>query len=74
MRKVFFVVAYTIFIKSETKKLTNARKVVLKKFFNDKFESQMNNIKNWLLDSFKYSLSIVLEKSTLNFRYFNEKS
>ena len=48
--------------------------MVLKKFFNDKFESQMNNIKNWLLDSFKYSLSIVLEKSTLNFRYFNEKS
>ena len=71
---IFFVVTYTVFIKSESKKLANNRKSNLRKFWSDKFESQMNNVKNWLLESFKYSLSIVLEKANLNFKFFHEKS
>lgn len=74
LRKVFFAVTYTIFIKSEAKKLSNTRKSNLRKFWNDKFEAQMNNVKNWLLNSFKYSLSIILEKGNLNFKFFYEKS
>ena len=31
----------------------------------------MNSIKNWLLEAFKYSLSIVLEKANLNFKFFD---
>lgn len=31
-------------------------------------------MKNWFLDSQKFSLSIILEKKTLNLVFFNEKS
>ena len=46
----------------------------MKRFWADKFESQMGHIKNWILEAFKYSLSIVLEKSKLNFKFFSENS
>ena len=43
-------------------------------FFKSKFEGQMNNIKNWLLEAFNNSLSIILEKKALKFNCFREKS
>ena len=74
MRKVFFAVAYVAFLKKEARRLSEKRRMNLKSFWKTKFEVQINSLKNWFLDAFKYSFSIVLEKGKLNFVYFKEKS
>ena len=52
--------------------MSRIRKNNLKKFWLEKFESQINHTKNWLLDAHKYMLSIVLEKKKLDFSFWNE--
>lgn len=49
MKKVFYAVAFTKFLKSETKKLASKRKVDLKKFWDNSFKTQVNCLKDWLL-------------------------
>ena len=60
LRKIFYTVTFVCFIRGEAKKLSKVRKNNLKKFWLEGFERQTNNIKNWLLDSQKYALSIIL--------------
>ena len=69
LRTIFFAVTFTKFIKNEASKLSKARKNNLRKFWQENFHSQINNIKNWLLESQKYSLSIILEKGELDFDF-----
>ena len=51
-----------------------SRKNLFKKFYVDKFKEEVKEVKNWILEAFKYSLAIVLEKSKLNFNFFTDTS
>ncbi len=60
LKKHFFAVTFIFFLRKDSKRLALARKANLRKFWTEKFESQVCNMKNWILDSLKYSISIIL--------------
>jgi hypothetical protein len=60
LKKFFFAVTFISFLKKDSQKLARARKQNLKKFWLEKFDGQVLNVKNWLLEGLKYSLSIIL--------------
>ena len=49
LKKHFFAVTFVFFLKKDSKKLALTRKNNNRKFWLEKFDSQMTNMKNWLL-------------------------
>jgi len=62
LRKYFLAVAFTVFLKSEAKKLSQARKANFRKFYLEKFDDQILLVKNWIVEGNSYAIPVILEK------------
>lgn len=73
LRKVLLAVAFTTFLRGEARTLARQRKAFLRTFYLERFNSQMVQLKNWLVEGHSYCFPIVLEKQRLDLNFWDER-
>jgi hypothetical protein len=70
LRKVVHCISFIFFLQKYAKKSVESRKHKTKMFMKQSFHKQITIMKNWLVETQKFPITILLEKAMLDFKFF----